>query len=175
MGPAECASTPCLLPGASACVDGNNTFICTCNAGYSGVLCQTNIDECGSGPCANGGSCTDLIDAFACGCQPGYSGLNCETDIDECASGPCVSNGSCVDGVNGFTCICPAGFSGVICTTDIDGTLVGSRALQRSPFASPSPPALGFRLLTCVRPSVPSAQSARRIRALSTAVIVWTL
>jgi len=38
--------------------DGVNSYTCTCQPGYTGNNCQTNIDECASRPCLNGGRCT---------------------------------------------------------------------------------------------------------------------
>ena len=42
--------------------------------------CITDIDECASDPCQNGGTCNDFVDAFNCTCDGagGYSGENCE-------------------------------------------------------------------------------------------------
>ena len=39
----------------------------------------TEIDECASNPCQNGGTCTDLLDSYTCNCIEGYIGLDCET------------------------------------------------------------------------------------------------
>merc|ERR1712167_374149 len=86
-------------------------------AGYSGSTCETNIDECESHPCKNGGKCKDGVNAFTCTCAAGYSGDTCETNIDECASNPCKNGGTCKDGVNSFTCTCAAGYSGTTCET----------------------------------------------------------
>ena len=34
------------------------TYICTCVDGWTGTSCETNIDDCSSNPCQNGGTCT---------------------------------------------------------------------------------------------------------------------
>lgn len=38
----------------------------------------TDINECSSGPCQNGGTCLDLINRFECQCVTGYTGTECE-------------------------------------------------------------------------------------------------
>ena len=39
----------------------------------------TDIDECESNPCQNGGACTDAVNAFTCACMAGYEGTECQT------------------------------------------------------------------------------------------------
>ena len=39
----------------------------------------SDIDECASSPCQNGGSCNDGINEYTCGCVAGYTGYECET------------------------------------------------------------------------------------------------
>ena len=43
------------------------------------VAFYSDIDECVSSPCNNGGTCIDEIDSFACLCMPGFTGDQCET------------------------------------------------------------------------------------------------
>lgn len=65
----NCYSLPCQNSGT--CVDYTHPaarFVCHCVAGYSGVVCQTEINECASSPCQNGGTCTDAINGFTCAC-----------------------------------------------------------------------------------------------------------
>jgi Notch-like protein len=38
----------------------------------------TDIDECSSNPCENGGTCNDLVNGYDCTCVPGYNGINCD-------------------------------------------------------------------------------------------------
>lgn len=67
--PASCYSQPCQNGGS--CSDAFAPialFVCTCPAGYSGVVCQTEIDECASSPCHHGGTCTDTVNGFSCEC-----------------------------------------------------------------------------------------------------------
>jgi len=94
--------------------------------------CELETDECGSIPCANGGTCADLINNYTCACIIGFTGYNCEVDIDDCAEFPCQNNGLCVDGINSFVCECrstpSSHFEGVLCETEFlaaDLLLVG--------------------------------------------------
>jgi len=38
----------------------------------------TDIDECSSDPCENGGTCHDGVNSYSCSCAPGFIGRNCE-------------------------------------------------------------------------------------------------
>ena len=46
---------------------------CQCLPGFTGSLCQHNIDDCASDPCGHG-QCTDLVNGYSCDCEPGYDG-----------------------------------------------------------------------------------------------------
>ncbi|XP_063431364.1 transmembrane cell adhesion receptor mua-3-like [Mytilus trossulus] len=92
--------------------------MCICVLGYTGVNCQTDINECASNPCANGGSCTDHVNRYTCSCVPGYIGSNCQTDFDECHSNPCMNTGSCNNLINSYRCDCTDRYEGDICQTD---------------------------------------------------------
>ena len=40
----------------------------------------TDIDECASAPCQNGGVCNDPVNSFQCVCTLGYSGIVCQNN-----------------------------------------------------------------------------------------------
>ena len=40
---------------------------------------HTDIDECASNPCQNGGTCADDVNRYDCTCEAGYTGVDCET------------------------------------------------------------------------------------------------
>jgi hypothetical protein len=80
---------PCLNSGR--CMDGFNNFSCICNPGkkdikfgslfflrehllgFTGYYCESQIDQCQSTPCLNGGICRTLINSFKCDCPQGYT------------------------------------------------------------------------------------------------------
>jgi Notch-like protein len=124
------------------CEDFNNIrgtfFRCNCGTGYTGLVCENDVDECASTPCING-ACFDSSsvsppqavpgDAFFCTCKAGYVGDRCEIDINECAELRCV-NGVCHDSntrgsiaAGAYLCECHAGWAGQHCKLDIDECL----------------------------------------------------
>ena len=38
----------------------------------------SDVDECASNPCSNGGVCNNLIDGFLCKCTRGFDGVVCD-------------------------------------------------------------------------------------------------
>ena len=42
------------------------------------IFVLSDIDECSSNPCQNGGTCTDGVNSYSCACVAGTSGVNCE-------------------------------------------------------------------------------------------------
>ena len=138
-----------------------HSYRCTCTAGHANGLCEynfiteytelcsvlessgddpdgggncdTDVDECRSHPCHNGGSCYDsgtnsLIaevveyHAYFCRCPDGWTGHNCQSDFAECASGPCENGATCSDSSTNptlsygtYSCTCALGYSNGVC------------------------------------------------------------
>lgn len=105
------------------CEDGH----CVCENGWAGAECS-DVDECASSPCRNGGSCFHSADVQAqdgpshaqlaaawtgrhvCACATGYAGAECQ-----CMH--CGEHGACqFDG----RCVCDAGFVGAQCEINVD-------------------------------------------------------
>ncbi|XP_022665182.1 protein crumbs-like isoform X3 [Varroa destructor] len=95
-------------------------YICVCPNGFTGVHCETNIDDCVDHQCRNG-SCIDEINGYRCKCHRGFEGEFCELEIDECERLiPCV-HGSCQDLVGDYSCSCERGFGDKNCSTALVG------------------------------------------------------
>ncbi|XP_041364262.1 uncharacterized protein LOC121379679 [Gigantopelta aegis] len=115
--PSYCKSNPCQH---GTCLETNNGFTCTCTPGYSGSLCQHDIDHCADKPCQNGAVCEDRLNDYLCNCTDGFNGITCQNNINECSSNPCQNAGTCQDRVNGYECECANGWKGTSCETDIN-------------------------------------------------------
>lgn len=107
-----CDSEPCFNLGI--CQDQFNEFNCSCSAGWEGKLCETEINECSSGPCLYG-TCKDLLADYQCSCDPGYTGKDCQEEVDNCLEFNCVNGGTCVETEGTHTCSCPPGYIGKRC------------------------------------------------------------
>lgn len=109
---AACIADPC--DTNAGCVDGNTTFTCTCNTGYTGngTHCS-NINECDSNPCDVNADCVDSPGSYSCTCKSGFTGngTSC-SNIDDCVSNDCHTDATCNDGINAYTCSCDSGFTG---------------------------------------------------------------
>ena len=63
--------------GNGECDNKANSFQCICEPGFTGELCQTNIDDCVEVNCSGNGQCVDGVNNFTCDCTPGFSGPQC--------------------------------------------------------------------------------------------------
>ncbi|XP_053387402.1 microfibril-associated glycoprotein 4-like isoform X2 [Mercenaria mercenaria] len=66
------------------CVDGLDSYSCSCKSGFRGMHCETNIDDCIPDVCGSHGTCVDGVDSYSCSCITGYSGVPCETNHTDC-------------------------------------------------------------------------------------------
>ncbi|CAL8299917.1 unnamed protein product [Merluccius merluccius] len=117
--PCDPAHSPC-LHGSTCLVRSDGATSCRCPAGYEGLWCEMDSDECRSGPCQNQGRCVDGVNGYSCDCKRGFSGRRCEEDVNECTSNPCHNAGICQDLENRFECMCPGGYFGTLCDLDVD-------------------------------------------------------
>ncbi|XP_033729348.1 fibropellin-1-like, partial [Pecten maximus] len=114
----DCASGPCYNSGT--CIDGVNSYTCTCPHGFTGARCDSLLDLCSSSPCHNSGTCVSLLGNYSCSCKWGWTGLNCENGVDDCLSMPCHNGGTCQDKHLGYDCTCTHDFTGPQCDVAVD-------------------------------------------------------
>lgn len=112
-----CDPYPC-QHGATCVKTADGYSSCLCPAGYTDASCETDINECLTATCHNGGTCLDAINGFKCVCPAGYTGSTCQ--ISACLSSPCHTSATCVDKADGYECVCAAGYTGVNCHHDIN-------------------------------------------------------
>ncbi|KAH3872690.1 hypothetical protein DPMN_035910 [Dreissena polymorpha] len=65
-----CKPDPCVRGQCQLTFAG---YSCSCPSGYTGKNCQTDINECATNPCSNGGTCTDKVNGYLCACKPEYT------------------------------------------------------------------------------------------------------
>lgn len=51
-----------------------NGYTCVCTAGWTGMHCESNIEECSSNPCDNNATCEDGVATYTCQCLSGFTG-----------------------------------------------------------------------------------------------------
>ncbi|XP_078573393.1 von Willebrand factor D and EGF domain-containing protein-like [Branchiostoma floridae x Branchiostoma japonicum] len=91
---------------------GQGHYNCECS-GYTGALCEEEVDECASNPCVNG-ACNDEVNGFTCTCDAMYMGPLCDVPLeDHCGLQPCFPGVPCTNVADGFECgDCPDGYNG---------------------------------------------------------------
>lgn len=50
--------------GANCTDTGAGGYVCACAPGYTGINCETEIDECQPNPCQNSGICTVRVKVY---------------------------------------------------------------------------------------------------------------
>ncbi|MCI4383769.1 hypothetical protein PGIGA_G00030440 [Pangasianodon gigas] len=79
---ARCLAVPQKSPG----------YICICQPGYTGTLCQREVDQCVPNPCRNQAICRNRPNGPTCFCVPGFQGNRCEIKVPAVRSrSPCVN------------------------------------------------------------------------------------
>eukprot|EP00058_Branchiostoma_floridae_P012007 XP_002597495.1 hypothetical protein BRAFLDRAFT_80499 [Branchiostoma floridae] len=93
-------------------LDSPDNITCTCNGtGFTGQMCDVDVDECLNSPCDHG-VCSNNIGSFQCDCEQYYTGPLCDQETP-CFSYRCPDNGTCADIPGAVQCtICPEGSSG---------------------------------------------------------------
>eukprot|EP00058_Branchiostoma_floridae_P026676 XP_002612167.1 hypothetical protein BRAFLDRAFT_88906 [Branchiostoma floridae] len=100
----DCAANPCVN---GDCVDGENSYTCTCHSGYEGINCDKDINGCSPNPCHTEATCEDIPapgTGAKCTCKPGFvgdgtsGGSGCKPkDINGCSPNPCHTEATCED------------------------------------------------------------------------------
>ncbi|CAH1259096.1 VWDE [Branchiostoma lanceolatum] len=102
---------PCQNGGScpSFALDSPDNINCICNGtGFTGQMCDVDVDECLDSPCDHG-VCNNTVGGFQCQCEQYYTGPLCDQETP-CFSNPCPDNGTCADFPGAIQCtICPEG------------------------------------------------------------------
>ncbi|XP_059483774.1 fat-like cadherin-related tumor suppressor homolog isoform X2 [Neocloeon triangulifer] len=69
-----CNPNPCRNGGV--CEEGDSAPMCKCK-GFTGELCNVDVDECAHSPCLNGATCINEFGNFRCLCPPNATGHLC--------------------------------------------------------------------------------------------------
>ncbi|XP_022810092.1 protein jagged-1-like [Stylophora pistillata] len=71
-----CESNPCANHATCQAGFGDHGYRCLCPAGYQGVQCETDIDECkdDSHECHFAADCANIAGSFDCSCKSGHLG-----------------------------------------------------------------------------------------------------
>ncbi|XP_053387527.1 neurogenic locus notch homolog protein 2-like isoform X2 [Mercenaria mercenaria] len=113
-----CTNATCLH---GSCTLTNGVYSCSCNTGWKGSQCQTDVNECDKHPCQNRGKCLNSAGGYSCSCTNGWEGFNCDQDVDECTRNPCSHQTlTCLNTDGSYSCQCSSGWTGCRCETDID-------------------------------------------------------
>ncbi len=68
----------------ASCINGINSYACSCPAGFTGQYCQISLNPCQNSPCTNG-LCIPTPASpigYFCNCYPGWTGPTCGTVLN---------------------------------------------------------------------------------------------
>ncbi|XP_022793012.1 neurogenic locus notch homolog protein 1-like [Stylophora pistillata] len=112
-----CDSNPCANQATCQAGFGDHGYRCLCPAGYQGVQCETDIDECNDfNPlCDENAHCGNTDGSFTCTCKAGYAGNGhlC-TANSECQDNNnllCDVNADCKKRHGSYKCTCKKGYT----------------------------------------------------------------
>ncbi|XP_065936025.1 neurogenic locus notch homolog protein 1-like isoform X3 [Magallana gigas] len=94
----ECQNDPCL--NGATCTNTPGSFNCTCDAGWTGIICNEDINECLDNPCHNGGTCSNNAGSFTCTCADGFTGALCNEVLPNIALGKPATQSSTLSHYN---------------------------------------------------------------------------
>uniref|UniRef100_A0A8D3DP39 Slit homolog 2 (Drosophila) n=1 Tax=Scophthalmus maximus TaxID=52904 RepID=A0A8D3DP39_SCOMX len=103
---------------------GHRGFTCTCNPGWTGAVCDQQVNNpCDGNKCIHG-TCLPINSySYSCRCQPGFAGVLCD-EQDQDAANPCslsrCKHGKCrVSGLGEAYCECNSGYTGDACDKEV--------------------------------------------------------
>ena len=119
-----CTNVTCLNDGVCRPDFASESFSCHCQVGFTGQLCETNVDPCSLSLCRNGGLCQASGSNFSCNCPDEFDGEFCERArhlCNETING--VSYHKCADdrychydvASHTYRCACPINKLGEFC------------------------------------------------------------
>ncbi|XP_033126863.1 fibropellin-1-like isoform X2 [Anneissia japonica] len=142
-----CLSSPCVF---GTCLDEENgSFKCLCTTGYTGILCnmEINSEPCTPNPCLNGGTCIDWKGdepsfssdgssdflSYHCSCPLGFKGENCEIETTgrSCSVSPDFSSSSSAND----PCTKDPCLNGGLCSTLLTTTSDDSSSFDEESFS----------------------------------------